>query len=194
MENFVLVKDNQNKFSTEFLEKYNKCVKLHKIKKYTKETLIGNLSNGNLYKNLETAINSVKQFSNMFFKIGYFKPIHTVCFDIFKALDNTNLTSIIIMLTRNILYYIIHAESQIREKLSNPASKQLTMNSVMLGLNIGTSLNPPFIPEAEEDLYTLVLDLDETLVHYFFVRDFNKIFLIFLDTLRWNIFNPPRSS
>jgi len=171
MENFVLVKDYNIKISNEFLEKYNKCVKLHKIKKYNKETLNANLSNGNLYKNLETAINSVKQFSNMFFKIGYFKPIHTICFEIFRALDNTNLISIINLVTQNILYYIIHAESQIREKLSNPASKQVTLNSVMLGMNIGTNVNPPFIPEVEEDVYTLVLDLDETLVHFFYVRN-----------------------
>ncbi len=32
--------------------------------------------------------------------------------------------------------------------------------------------NPPFLPPTNESVYTLVLDLDETLVHFFFVNGY----------------------
>jgi hypothetical protein len=87
----VFIKDNlqENNFCSnvtkDFAEIYNKYIKLKKIKRTHKEQI--NIFCKNISKNLEILISTIKQFSNNFFKIGFFNPIHTIFIDIFRLID-----------------------------------------------------------------------------------------------------------
>ena len=74
-----------SKIKKEFIEIYTKLIKLKKIKKNFKEQI--NTFCKNINKNLEITISTIKQFSNNFFKIGYFNPIHTIFIDMFRLID-----------------------------------------------------------------------------------------------------------
>jgi hypothetical protein len=173
IENFVFVKEStMEKISKEFVDKYNKIMKNHKIKKSNKDR--GSINN--IYKNLEIVVNSVKQFSNNFFKIGYFKPIHTICLDFFRIIDSFTVSNLVAVVVNNVLYYILMLASSNGgdKKMGAVSTKTIVFNPSSLlpigGLaGINTNLSPPFLPSVGSETYTLVLDLDETLVHFFFV-------------------------
>ena len=78
-ENILFSKKNKY-----FLESYSKLIKQKKIKK-TKEVLSVFCLSTN--KNLDISIYIIKQFSNNFFKVGYFTPIHNILLDIFFLID-----------------------------------------------------------------------------------------------------------
>ena len=170
----VFIKDNLiennlcSNVTKDFTEIYMKFIKLKKIKRTHKDQI--NIFSKNLNKNLEILISTIKQFSNNFFKIGFFNPIHTIFMDMFRILDKYKLSNIASIIINNILFYYI------REGLSEKSSvpKIVSIGSVTntladLGfINVpGPYLNK--LPSGQENnTYTLVLDLDETLVHFFY--------------------------
>jgi len=163
--------DNEHcsKISKELIDVYTKIIKIKKIKNNNKNTptSIGN----NLVKNLEMVIGSVKQFSNNYFKIGYFKPIHSIFFDIFRLIDTYKIENIANIIINDILFYIMH--NNVSEKNNKSAPKIITYgvtnNLAALGfINTPSPFLPKLNPEQESNVYTLVLDLDETLVHFFY--------------------------
>ena len=152
----------------DFSEIYMKFIKLKKIKRTHKDQ-INNFCK-NINKNLDILITTIKQFSNNFFKIGFFNPIHSIFIDMFRLLDKYKLSNIASIIINNILFYYIHGGYS--DKSSAP--KILSIGSVTntladLGfINVpGPYLNK--LPSGQENsTYTLVLDLDETLVHFFY--------------------------
>jgi len=171
----VFIKDNltENNFCSklkkEFIESYTKIIKQKKIKKNSKEQIIPFCNNIN--KNLEIVISTIKQFSNNFFKIGYFNPVHNIFIDIFRLIDTYKVEDISNIIINNILYFIL--KSSLNDK-KNYAPKLVSFTP---GTNPLTALGfinvpSPFLkklpPEIETSTYTLVLDLDETLVHFFY--------------------------
>ena len=160
---FSILKQNKNceKMDNEFLESFTKIIKNKHIKK-TKEN--PNIFALNLInKHLELVISTIKQFSNNFFKIGYFKPIHSICIEIFRLIDQLSLNNIINSVIIGMLYYITH---------NNPEKKKTSIslsNSNVLSALGFINIPSPFLPSLKNIIkYTLVLDLDETLVHYFY--------------------------
>ena len=171
----VFIKDNLtennscSKIKKEFIDSYTKIIKQKKIKKNLKEQI--NSFCNNISKNLEIVISTIKQFSNNFFKIGYFNPIHNIFFDIFRLIDTYKVEDISNIIINNVLYFILK-NSQSEKK--NYATKLISFTP---GTNPLTALGfinvpSPFLkklpPEIESSTYTLVLDLDETLVHFFY--------------------------
>jgi hypothetical protein len=86
------------------------------------------------------------------------------------------------------------------ERMTVKSLAMLSLNSVTYGvisslqkgrLNSNPELTreiPPYLPQiASKYKYTLVLDLDETLIHFFNVN----LLLTFLDKLNWNVPYPP---
>ena len=153
----------------EFIDQYTKLVKLKKIRRNIKEQI--NIFCKNINKNLEIAITTIKQFSNNFFKIGYFNPIHTIFFDMFRLIDTYKVPDIANFIINNILFYILH-NNQNEKKNTTPK-----MISFISGTNpleaLGFKNVPsPYLdklsPDLEKSTYTLVLDLDETLAHFFY--------------------------
>ena len=157
-----------SKVTKDFGEIYSKYIKLKKIKRTHKEQL--NIFCKNINKNLEILISTIKQFSNNFFKIGFFNPIHTIFIDIFRLIDKYKIYNIANMIINNILFYYIRGG--LNDKSSTP--KIVSIGSVTNSLADLGFINVPGpylsqLPLEQENItYTLVLDLDETLVHFFY--------------------------
>jgi Dullard-like phosphatase family protein len=181
-ENFLLILSNQvfvkeplqdnnscSKLQKDFIESYSKLIKQKKIKKNYKEQLTTFCNNIN--KNLEIVISTVKQFSNNFFKIGYFNPIHNIFLDIFRLIDNYKVEDIANIIINNVLYFILKS-SQNDKKNYAPKLVSFTPGTNPLAALGFINVPSPFLkklpPEIETSTYTLVLDLDETLVHFFY--------------------------
>ena len=181
-ENFLLILSNQvfvkeplqdnnscSKLQKDFFESYSKLIKQKKIKKNYKEQLTTFCNNIN--KNLEIVISTVKQFSNNFFKIGYFNPIHNIFLDIFRLIDNYKVEDISNIIINNVLYFILKS-SQNDKKNYAPKLVSFTPGTNPLAALGFINVPSPFLkklpPEIETSTYTLVLDLDETLVHFFY--------------------------
>ena len=181
-ENFLLILSNQVfvkeplqqnnscfKLQKDFIESYSKLIKQKKIKKNYKEQLTTFCNNIN--KNLEIVISTVKQFSNNFFKIGYFNPIHNIFLDIFRLIDNYKVEDISNIIINNVLYFILKS-SQNDKKNYAPKLVSFTPGTNPLAALGFINVPSPFLkklpPEIETSTYTLVLDLDETLVHFFY--------------------------
>ena len=163
---------SRQKKNKEFFEAYSKLTKFKKSKK-TKETLSIFCSSTN--KNLDISIYIIKQFSNNFFKVGYFTLIHNILLDIFLLIDSYSIPDVADIIISGILYYPIHNN---KTENKNPATipNMISIGSAGGIFNMASlgfiQIPPPFLPklspELEESTYTLVLDLDETLAHFFF--------------------------
>ena len=159
-----------SKINKEFSEAYSKMIKIKKIKR-SKDNFTAFCTNMN--KNLELTIYIIKQFSNNFFKIGYFKPIHTILFDIFLLIDTYKVEEVGNIIIKGVLYYLLH-------KNPNDKKDSSFTNIISFGSNISNTLASlgfidvpaPYLTNLPENIekstYTLILDLDETLVHFFF--------------------------
>ena len=166
----VLTDNNScSKIKKEFIELYNKLLKQKKIKKNLKDQI--NTFCNNINKNLEIVISTIKQFSNNFFKIGYFNPIHNIFIDIFRLIDTYKVEDISNIVINNVLYFILKS-SQNDKKNYAPKLVSLTPGINPLAALGFINVPSPFLkklpPEIETSTYTLVLDLDETLVHFFY--------------------------
>ena len=171
----VFIKDNltENNFCSklkkEFIDSYLKIIKQKKIKKNIKEQI--NPFCNNINKNLEIVISTIKQFSNNFFKIGYFNPVHNIFIDIFRLIDTYKVEDISNIIINNVLYFIL--KSSLNDK-KNYAPKLVSFTPgtnplAALGfINVPSPFLKKLPPEIETSTYTLVLDLDETLVHFFY--------------------------
>ena len=203
----VLIKDNSaeggnifmSKIKKTFMENYTKMIKTKKIRVNSKENI--NFFCNNTNKNIEMAISAIRQFSNNFFKIGYFNTIHTIFFDIFRLIDNYKLEDISNIVINHVLFFILQTN---KDNKKNPAPKLVsfgpTSNTlVALGfINVPAPYLDKLPKGMETSTYTLVLDLDETLVHFFytpsggtflirpfcikFLEDMSKIFEIVIFT------------
>ena len=158
-----------SKIKKEFIEAYNKLLKQKKIKRGYKDQI--NTFCNNINKNLEIVISTIKQFSNNFFKIGYFNPIHNIFFDAFRLLDTYKVEDIANIIINNVLYFILKSYQSDKKNyapklvLFNPGTNPLAA----LGfINVPAPFLKKLPPEIETSTYTLVLDLDETLVHFFY--------------------------
>ena len=153
----------------EFIDQYTKLVKLKKIRRNIKEQI--NIFCKNINKNLEIAITTIKQFSNNFFKIGYFNPIHTIFFDMFRLIDTYKVPDIANFIINNILFYILH-NNQNEKKNTTPKTISLFSSANPLEALGFKNVPSPYLdklsPDLEKSTYTLVLDLDETLAHFFY--------------------------
>ena len=171
----IFIKDNIqenylcSKIKKEFIEIYSKLVKLKKIRKNIKEQI--NTFCKNINKNLEITISTIKQFSNNFFKIGYFNPIHTIFIDMFRLIDTYKTSDIANKIINNILFFILNSNPNDKK---NAAPKIVSFGSATntlaaLGfINVPSPYLDKLPSEIENTTYTLVLDLDETLVHFFY--------------------------
>lgn len=150
-------------FSQEFIEKYQKAIRIHKKSKNKESSLVyGNY----LLKNLEIAINTIKQFSNNFFKNGNFSSIHNICFEMFRLLDAYTVNSLANIIVNNVLFYIIR--NTIADKNTSKSIKTNTSTQLVLNPSGFLGVTPPFLPPVNDSIFTLALDLDETLAHCFY--------------------------
>ena len=169
---FILTKGSKEKsvnncdmITGDFLNKYNRVIKLHKIRNnpITNPTTFGN----NLSKSCEIIIGHIRQMSNNYFKLGYFKPIHTICYEFFRLLDNYSAFQIANLIINHVLFFLITESPKSQMSITNK-TLSFNPNNILSLYGFNGNIPTPFLPSCDEYTYTLVLDLDETLVHFFY--------------------------
>ena len=159
---------------------YMKLTKIHKIKKLNESI---NTFNITLLKKVEGIVLLLKQFTNNYFKNGYFRPIHSISIELLKQIDTYNIEHIIKIIENGVLFYLMNSNLS-NSKNNNDENNIVTQTASGFHPNGAIPVSVPSFPylpplDRKKDVYTLVLDLDETLVHYYYVSNiiFNIIFL-----------------
>lgn len=99
--------------------------------------------------------------------MGYFKPIHTVIFEFLRGIGQTSIDEICDLTINNILLSSFSVSEETKKANAAKTIKQILF-TLPMGLMNGPPVVSPFLPKQNKPGYTLVLDLDETLVHFFY--------------------------
>lgn len=96
------------------------------------------------------------------------RPFCSVILQLGKSIEKNSLTFLANILINHVLFSILWEEKQ---KLSD--SKHGNNGLVHSFQHRGNEMEEPFLPVMKNKFtYTLVLDLDETLIHYFIVNNY----------------------
>ena len=153
----------------DFNDHYNK---LHKIQKFT-----SNLKNSEIItlvsKNLEKCVNSMKYYSTLNLKYSTIKPFGDALNQLLYSIDRKTLNQFATITLNTILFGELEANKNRSMQNCLPSNLNLikNANNGLIGSSIVNNIKdfPPFLPPINPKYkYTLVLDMDETLIHYFF--------------------------
>ena len=155
----------------DFNEHFNK---LHKIQKFTH-----NLKNSELIslisKNLDKCVNSMKYYSTLNLKYSTIKPFGDALNQLLFSIDRKTLNQFATIALTTLLFGEL--ESNKSRAMQNCLSSNIALiksaNNGLIGSSISNAITdfPPFLPPINQKYkYTLVLDMDETLIHYFFTH------------------------
>lgn len=113
-------------------------------------------------------------------KYANLRPFYSVVLQLVKSIDKQTISYFANILVNHILYHILWEE--------NKNNNQFTVRrSYMSDLKMN-EYEDPFLPVMKKKYnYTLVLDLDETLIHYFMVRKIEIIIKFYSTFFTWNI-------
>ena len=162
----------------DFNEHFNK---FHKIQKYTQ-----NLKNSELItlisKNLDKCVNSMKYYSTLNLKYSTIKPFGDALNQLLFSIDRKTLNQFSTIALTTLLFGEL--ESNKNRSMQNCLSSNIQLiknaNNGLIGSSISNNVAdfPPFLPQINKKYkYTLVLDMDETLIHYFFTHT-NGMFFV----------------
>jgi Dullard-like phosphatase family protein len=146
--------------------------KLHKVQKFT-----NNLKNSELItlisKNLDKCVNSMKYYSTLNLKYSTIKPFGDALNQLLFSIDRKTLNQFATIALTTLLFGELEANKN--RALQNCLSSNIALiknaNNGLIGSSISNNITdfPPFLPPINQKYkYTLVLDMDETLIHYFF--------------------------
>ena len=155
----------------DFNEHYNK---LHKIQKF-----MSNYKNSELIslisKNLDKCVNSIKYYSTLNLKYSAIKPYGDALNQLLYSIDKKTLNQFATIILNTILFGELEANKN--RSMQNCLSSNLNLiknvNNGLIGSSIVNNIKdfPPFLPPINPKYkYTLILDMDETLIHYFFTH------------------------
>ena len=162
----------------DFNDHYNK---LHKIQKFTH-----NYKNSELIslisKNLDKCINSMKYYSTLNLKYAQIKPFGDALNQLLYSLDRKTLNQFGTIALKVLLFGELDANKNKSMQNCFPSNLNLqkNLNNIQMGSSIKNNINdfPPFLPPINPKYkYTLVLDMDETLIHYFFTNTSGMFFV-----------------
>ena len=153
----------------DFNEHYNK---LYKVQKYTQ-----NLKNSELItlisNNLNKCVNLMKYYSTLNLKYSTIKPFGDALNQLLFSIDRKTLNQFSTIALSTLLFGEL--ESNKNRSAQNCLSSNIQLiknaNNGLIGSSISNNVTdfPPFLPQINKKYkYTLVLDMDETLIHYFF--------------------------
>ena len=162
----------------DFNDHYNK---LHKIQKFT-----NNYKNSELItlisKNLDKCVNSIKYYSTLNLKYSTVKPFGDALNQLLYSIDKKTLNQFAVIILDTILFGELEANKN--RSMQNCLSSNLNLiknvNNGLIGSSIINNIKdfPPFLPPINPKYkYTLILDMDETLIHYFFTH-INGMFFV----------------
>ena len=155
--------------------------KLHKIQKFT-----SNLKNSELIslisKNLDKCVNSMKYYSTLNLKYSTIKPFGDALNQLLFSIDRKTLNQFATIALNTLLFGELEANKNRSLQNCLPSNLSLikNVNNGLIGSSIINSVTdfPPFLPPINQKYkYTLVLDMDETLIHYFFTQ-INGMFFV----------------
>ena len=145
---------------TDFISRFNKLYAENKINKGYKNSELLSMIN----KNIDKTSGSLKFYATLNLKYSLIKPFGDALNQLIISIERKTLSQF----SKLILNTILFGELDINK------NKLLTRPVLVNSLN----LNPPFLPPIESKYkYSLVLDMDETLIHFFFTH-INGIFFV----------------
>jgi Dullard-like phosphatase family protein len=153
----------------DFNDHYNK---LHKIQKYTH-----NYKNSELIslisKNLDKCVNSMKYYSTLNLKYSTIKPFGDALNQLLYTIDKKTLNQFSIIALKTLLFGELQENKNRAMRNCTPSNASKNIPNMNVGSSIINNIKdfPPFLPPINPKYkYTLVLDMDETLIHYFFTN------------------------
>ena len=154
---------------------------LHFNKYFIEDKLFFSMNKSEILKIISNNINkssdSLKSFSNYNLKNSAIKPFGDAYNQMLLKLERKTLKKFIEIFLNMILFGELEINKQkIQKNLESPPKiNSKSRFNIKKNINLGSSLynnineSPPFLPEINDNYkYTLVLDMDETLVHFFF--------------------------
>ena len=162
----------------DFNDHYNK---LHKIQKFTH-----NYKNSELIslisKNLDKCVNSMKYYSTLNLKYSTIKPFGDALNQLLFSLDRKTLNQFANIVLNTLLFgeLEVNKNKSYQNMITSNSTLSKNINNVSVGSTGRNNIKdlPPFLPAINPKYkYTLVLDMDETLIHYFFTH-INGMFFV----------------
>ena len=150
----------------DFFDNYEKVFKEHKITETKNREIIKIIVN-----NITKSINSLKFYSSSNLKYSLIKPYGDALNQLLFSFDRKSLVHFVEIFLKTILYEQLEAN----KKNNSPKNEILfskrnnTVENYGSGVINNIKETPPYLPEINPKFkYTLVLDIDETIIHYFF--------------------------
>ena len=153
----------------DFNDHYNK---LHKIKKFTQNYKNSELINL-ISKNIDKCVNSMKYYSTLNLKYSSIKPFGDALNQLLYSLDRKSLNQFAIISLKTLLFGELEENKKKSIQSCSPSNLNKNINNISMGSSIINNIKDfaPFLPPINPKYkYTLVLDMDETLIHYFFTN------------------------
>ena len=153
-----------NNLRPDFFEDFNK---LHKIQKFTQKLKHSELIIL-ILKQLDKSINSLEYYSNYYLKNSSLSPFGEAFNQLLSSLESKTLNQFMTIIFNTLLFSEFYDNIKINYIIPSNLGKDTS--NIQMGSSIVNRVNdfPPFLPSINPKYkYTLVLDLDETLIHYF---------------------------
>ena len=144
----------------DFDERFNKLYLENKINKGYKNNELLSIIN----KNIDKSTNSLKYYSTLNLKYSLIKPFGDALKQLIISIERKNLSQFSNIILKTLLF----------------GELEINKNKLLTRPQLINSINniPPFLPPIDSKYkYTLVLDMDETLIHFFFTH-INGMFFV----------------
>ena len=155
----------------DFIENYDKIIKDHKARDNKNNEIIKII-----ISNIEKSINSLKFYSSSNLKYSLIKPYGDSLNQLLFSFDRKTLFQFIDIFLNTILYGELELNKKKMFQNNDNHNSNNNINNNNINTNdCGSSIinnikeNPPYLPAINPKYkFTLVLDIDETMIHFFF--------------------------